>query len=183
VNPIRAKRERLLASLSAEERNALEAFAGERSKLASGSVFTVAELVDLALAVKYVAAVDGLSRPESNGLALSIQSHGLPEPFRTFVLEADLDSVQADHIGELFTHDPAKARYVLYGAIQIAQYDGFSAAERELALTIADRLGLPRPLVDLYAAETRLALMAFERRDSALLAAVRELRKAVLAAT
>ena len=182
MNPIRAKRERLLASLSVDEREALEAFAGERSRLVSGSAFTVAELVDLALAVKYVAAVDGLSKPESKGLALSIQSHGLPEPFRTFILDADLDGVDAGHIAELFSHDPAKARYVLYGAIQIAQYDGFSGPERELALTIADRLELPRSLVDLYAAETRLALMAFERRDNDLLAAVRALRKAILTA-
>lgn len=182
ANRIVEQTKAFLAKLKAQSREMHDRAAraaAEHSRTIYGVELSLAEEAYLAIAVKFVIAVDGLSPDEAIGLRRLMQRYQPPEEFLAFVEGFNTNSVTLDEIADLFEAGSIKARRVLSGAIFVAGLDGMTDLERQTALRIADRLGLSPALVDVYEARTRLDLLAFRRNDPELLEAVTGLRNAL----
>lgn len=187
-NPIRSRTGAFLDEMRAEAPEAVEraaASARSHSKTIYGVELSLEEEAHLAIAVKFIAAADGLSPVEAHGLRRLMQRYEPPEAFIEFVERFDLDGVGFEHVADLFEPGSAKARRVLSGAIFVACIDGgdegLSEAERAAATRIADQMKLERALVDVYEARSRLDLLAFMRGDIELLEVAARLRHALWA--
>lgn len=172
TNSIVAQVRTFLDTMQAEQPEKVEratASARAHSKVTYGVELSLEEEAYLAIAVKFVAAVDGLSPLEFTGLRTLMERYGPPEEFIAFVEAFDVRALSYELIGELFEHGSDKAKRVLSGAIFVACLDGgregMSDAERELSLNIATQLGLDPVLVEVYEARVHLDLYAITRED------------------
>lgn len=183
TNPIVAQTQAFLDAMRAEAPDAVEracASARAHSLATYGVELSLEEEAYLAIAVKFVAAVDGLSPLELSGLQRLIQRYDTPEQFVAFIGAFDVRALSFEAVAELFERGSDKAKRVLSGAVLVACLDGgdggLSPTERELALQIASRLGLDPLLVEVYEARAQLDLLAFVRDDPELSEAATHLR-------
>lgn len=185
-NAIVTQTQSFLSKLGRESPQVLEAAhasARAHSTTTYGVELSVEEELYLAIAVKFVAAVDGLSPLEHSGLRRMVQRYDTPKEIVDFVHTFDVSELAFEAVAELFEQGSEKAKRVLSGAVLVACLDGgdegMSATERELAVQIAERLGLNPVLVEVYEARAQLELLVLVREDEELGEAATRLRHAL----
>jgi hypothetical protein len=178
-NPIVASVQALLARLDGETRARVEGGALELSIDAMGAPLGIEDELQLLLAAKYLAAVDGLSGAELAGLKQMMARLHLPEVAQQAVLEFDVSAVRPEHVGELVPPRSRPALYLLSSVAVLAALDGLSEQERGRARVLGEHLGIGPQLVDVILAEAVLTADALRRGDEATLQLIRPLRRAI----
>ena len=180
-NPIAESTERLLADMDPDARASAEREIAEHSVRPAGFELTLSEEINLAKAVKVLAAVDGLSREELGGLKFLMIMSALPYEVQRHVIEFETEGVSIEHTSELVPAGSRKAGYLLSGATTVAAIDGLSEEEERSALELGERLQLERKLVDVLIAEARATGTAMAKGDQELVEQLKQLRGALFA--
>ncbi|HEY8378411.1 MAG TPA: hypothetical protein VIK91_18065 [Nannocystis sp.] len=178
-NPIVVFVQELLAGLDEATRARVEASALEQSVIEMGAPLAIEDELQLLLAAKYLASADGVSVPELAGLTRVMSRLGLPVAAQRQVIEFDVSTVRPEHIGELAPPRSRPALYLLSSVAVLAALDGLSEQERGRARELGEHLGISPQLVDVILAEATLTADALRRKDSATLALLRPLRRAI----
>lgn len=147
-NPISQSTEAFLATLEATVREAAEEAVSSSSKRMVGVEFSLTEEINLAKAIKQIAAVDGFSREERTALEYLMIMSGIPHRVQKEVLEFDVSNVDPAHVAELFPGGSRKAAYVLSGATAVAAFDGLSEDEEMESRDLGVHLGLPLKIIE-----------------------------------
>lgn len=147
-NPIAESTEAFLAGLTPTIREAAEEAVSANSRRRVGLELTLTEEINLAKAVKQLAAVDGLSREERSSLEYLMIMAGIPHRIQQDVLDFDVSEVAPEHVAALFPKGSRKAAYVLSGATAVAAFDGLSEDEEMESRDLGVHLGLPQPLIE-----------------------------------
>lgn len=179
ANPISDSTTRLLDDMDDDVRASTQRGVAENSVRAPGFELSLEEEINLAKAVKTVAAVDGLSREELAGLEFLMIMSALPYAAQEHVRAFDTRSVEPEHVSELFPPASQKARYLVSGATTVAAIDGLSPEEEGSARELARRLELPADLVDVIIAEARATGLAMRKGDHELVDELKRLRRAL----
>lgn len=175
-NPIADTTAALLDAMSPEARAAAEVEVREGSSRAAGFELSLAEEINLAKAIKTVAAVDGLSREELAALEFLMIMSALPYEAQQHVVAFETRDVTVDHAAELFPPGSQKACYLLSGAVTVAAMDGLSDDEARSARELGERLQLPERVIKVLIAEARATGLAMRKGDRELVDALRRLR-------
>lgn len=154
-NPIAQTTEAFLSGLNATVREAAEEAVNGNSLRATGLQLTLEDELNLAKAIKLVAASDGFSREERSALQFLMIMSGIPNQVQRDVLEFDVTGVTLEHVSELFPHASRRAACVLSGATTVAAFDGLSSVEEEHARRLGQQLGLGTPLIEALIANAR----------------------------
>ncbi len=179
ANPIEAFVQSLLARIDDDTRNRIDATAQRRSVDAMGAPLGIEDELRLLLAAKYLAAADGLSGAEVDGLRALMERLDLPAVAQQHVLEFDVSAVRPEHVGELVPSRTRPALYVLSNVAVLAALDGLSDVEAARARQVGAHLGVSPPLVDVVLAEAVLTADALQRGDEATLRSLRPLQRAI----
>jgi hypothetical protein len=179
ANPIADSTTQLLEQMDAQVRAEAERQVAESSVRAPGFELSLAEEINLAKAVKAVAAVDGLSREELTGLKFLMIMSALPYDVQQHVLGFDTSGVSVEHASELFPPGSQKACYLLSGATTVAAMDGLSQEEEATARELGERLKLEAKLVNVLIAEARATGRAMSKGDHELVDELKRLRAAL----
>ncbi|PRP91272.1 hypothetical protein ENSA5_56850 [Enhygromyxa salina] len=179
TNLISDSTRRLLDDMDPKVRAEIERGVAENSVRAPGFELTLEEEINLAKAVKAVAAVDGLSREEMTGLKFLMIMSALPYDIQQHVVEFELDRVTLEDASGLFPPGSQKACYLLSGATTVAAMDGLSAQEEASARELGAQLELADKLVNVLIAEARATGMAMRKGDHELVDELKRLRAAL----
>ncbi|MEM9461259.1 MAG: hypothetical protein AAGF11_44255 [Myxococcota bacterium] len=147
-NPIAESTEAFLAGLTATVREAAEEAVSANSLREVGLELSLTEELNLAKAIKQIAAVDGFSREERSALEYLMIMAGIPHAIQQDVLDFDVTDVAPEHVAELFPSGSGKAAYVLSGATAVAAFDGLSEDEEMESRDLGVHLGLPQNLIE-----------------------------------
>jgi tellurite resistance protein len=178
-NPIADSTTQLLAELDPEDRFTAERDLAENSVRPAGFALSLAEELNLAKAVKYVASVDGLSREELAALEFLMIMSALPYWAQQHVRNFDTTVVTLEQVAELFPPGSQKACYLLSGAATVSAIDGLSDEEEKSARELARKLALPDKLVNVLIAEARATGLAMRKGDQELVSELKRLRQAL----
>lgn len=148
ANPIAESTEAFLATLGATVREAAEEAVSANSKRMVGVELTLTEEINLAKAVKQIAAVDGFTREERSALEYLMIMSGIPHAIQQDVLDFDVSNVDPVHVAALFPRGSRKAAYVLSGATAVAAFDGLSEDEEMESRDLGVHLGLPQEIIE-----------------------------------
>lgn len=179
TNPIADTTAALLDAMDAEQRATAEAEVQENSSRASGFSLSLAEEINLAKAIKTVAAVDGLSREELSALKFLMIMSALPYDAQQHVVGFETEGVTLEHAAELFPPGSQKACYLLSGAATVAAMDGLSEDEERSARELGERLQLPERVISVLIAEARATGLAMRKGDRELVDELKRLRAAL----
>lgn len=147
-NPIAQSTEAFLAGLTVTVREAAEEAVSANSLREVGLELSLTEELNLAKAIKQIAAVDGFSREERSALEYLMIMAGIPHAIQQDVLDFDVSNVAPEHVAELFPKGSGKAAYVLSGATAVAAFDGLSEDEEMESRDLGVHLGLPQNLIE-----------------------------------
>ncbi len=178
-NPFHDSAQTILASLDETVAKQLKGAAGTSSQIAAGIELTIEEVLGLALVARHIAATDGLSTAESNGMRALLSHYGVPASAQDRLMEVDLGVATDDHVRELVPPGSAKAMYLINGVATIAARDGLSPEELTRIADIGTKVGLSQAMVDALTAEAEAAIIASIRGDGAMLDKLDKLRDAL----
>jgi len=178
-NPFHDSARTFLASLDDSLAAQLKDAAQKGSQTAAGIELTIEEVIGLALVARHIAATDGLSTAESNGMRALLSHYGVPAPAQDHLMQIDLSSATDEHVRELVPAGSAKAMYLINGVATIAARDGLSPEELGRIATIGDQVGLSQAIIDALTAEAEAAILASIRGDGAMLDKLDKLRDAL----
>lgn len=147
-NPIAESTDAFLAELPATVREAAEETVSANSIRSVGLELSLTEEINLAKAVKQIAAVDGFSVEERTALEYLMIMAGIPHAIQQNVLQFDVTNVDPVHVAALFPRGSRKAAYVLSGATAVAAFDGLSEDEEMESRDLGVHLGLPQELIE-----------------------------------
>lgn len=147
-NPIAESTEAFLSGLNVTVREAAEEAVINNSLRTTGDELTLQEELELAKAIKFVAAADGFSREERSALQFLMIMSGIPNQIQKDVLDFDIEGVTLEHVSELFPHASRRAACVLSGATTVAAFDGLSPEEEARSRALGRDLDLPAPVID-----------------------------------
>ncbi len=180
-NPISDSTDLLLAGLEDDVRERAERAVAENSVRGSGLTLSLAEELNLAKAVKYIAAVDGLSREELNALKFLMIMSGIPHELQQHVIEFSTEGVTLENLGALFSPPSRKACYVLCGATTVAAFDGLSQQELQYARGLGENLGIEERLAAALIAQSRAMGLAMQKGDQQMVEELAKVREALVA--
>ena len=176
ANPISASTDRLLAAMDPETLAAAQREVAENSVRPAGFELSLADEINLAKAVKVLAAVDGLSREELSGLKFLMIMAALSYDIQRHVLEFETEGVSIEHASELAGAGGRHAGYLLSGATTVAAMDGLSVQEERSAIELGARLKLDDKLVGVLISEARATGLAMRKGDQELVEELKRLR-------
>jgi len=178
-NPFHDSAQTLLASLDDAVAEQLKSAAQRSSRYAAGIELTIQEVIGLALVARHIAATDGLSTAESNGMRALLSHYGVPPVAQDQLMAIDLSAANDEHVSELVPAGSAKAMYLVNGVATIAARDGLSDEELERIAEIGASVGLSQAMTDALTAEAEAAILASIRGDGAMLDKLDKLRDAL----
>ncbi|HFE47445.1 MAG TPA: hypothetical protein ENJ18_18475 [Nannocystis exedens] len=178
-NPFYDSAQTILASLDESVANELKGAAKTSSQIAAGIELTIEEVLGLLLVARHIAATDGLSTAESNGMRALLSHYGVPASAQDRLMAVDLGHATDDHVRELVPAGSAKAMYLVNGVATIAARDGLSPEELARIAEIGTKVGLSQAMVDALTAEAEAAIIASIRGDGAMLDKLDKLRDAL----
>ncbi len=178
-NPFHDSAQTLLASLDDAVAEQLKSSARRGSRYAAGIELTIEEVIGLALVARHIAATDGLSTAESNGMRALLSHYGVPPVAQDHLMAVDLSDATDEHVAELVPAGSAKAMYLVNGVATIAARDGLSEEELERIAEIGASVGLSQPMIDALSAEAEAATLASIRSDGAMLDKLDKIRDAL----
>ena len=91
-NPFHDSAQTLLASLDDTVAEQLKSAAQRGSRYAAGIELTIEEVIGLALVARHIAATDGLSTAESNGMRALLSHYGVPPVAQEQLMAIDLSA-------------------------------------------------------------------------------------------
>lgn len=180
VNPISTSTLEFLDSLEATVREAASEVVARRAG-PSGLVLSLEELLDLAKAIKLVAAADGLSRDELGALKFMMIMASVPNEVQQHVIDYDVGSIALDDVAEVFPPASRLAAYVLSGATTVAAFDGLTDDELSHCRELAVRLQLDTEASEALIAQGWALGLAMSRGDRAVVEPLLVARDAMLA--
>ena len=180
ANPIADSTTRLLAEMDPEARAAAEKALAEQSVRPEGFELSLEGEINLAKAVKVLAAVDGLSREELTGLKFLMIMAALPYDVQRHVIEFETEGITIEQVADLAPVGSQKAGYLVSGATTVAAMDGLSDEEEQSAIELGQRLELDSNLVQVLIAEARATGLAMQKGDQELVEELKKLRSALL---
>ena len=178
-NPFIDSARTFLASLDTSIAAQLKDDARKGSQTAAGVELTIEEVIGLALVARHIAATDGLSNAESNGMRALLTHYGVPAAAQEHLMEVDLSAATDEHVRELVPAGSAKAMYLVNGVATIAARDGLSEEEQGRIAAIGAQVGLKQAMVDALTAQAEATILASIRGDGAMLDKLDKLRDAL----
>lgn len=180
-NPIAQSTTAFLDSLDETVREAAEDVVGRKAaRDQDGIGLTLEEELNLAKAIKFVAATDGFSRDEQGALEFLMIMASIPHELQKHVMAYDVGELEMEQVSALFPQASRKAAYVLSGATTVAAFDGLSSEELARARELGTRFGLDDKVVEALIAHAWAMGLAMNRGDRPLVDALQRLQHALL---
>lgn len=145
-----------------------------------GVTLSLAEEINVAKAIKYIAATDGFSRDEQGALGFLMIMASIPNELQQHVMAYDVSQLDLDQVSALFPRASCKAAYVLSGATTVAAFDGLSPQELARARELGAGFGLDDKVVEALIAHAWAMGLAMSRGDRALVDALKRLRHVLM---
>ncbi|MCA9655049.1 MAG: hypothetical protein H6712_27465 [Myxococcales bacterium] len=181
-NPIAQSTTAFLDGLDETVREAAEDVVSRKAARVKddGITLTLEEEINLAKAIKYVAATDGFSRDEQGALEFLMIMASIPHELQRHVMAYDVSGLDLDQVSALFPRASRKAAYVLSGATTVAAFDGLSPEELARARELGERFGLEPKVVEALIAHAWAMGLAMSRGDRQLVEALQRLQHVLL---
>lgn len=181
ANPIAQSTTAFLDGLDETVREAAEDVVSRKAERTKDGIgLSLEEELNLAKAIKFVAATDGFSRDEQGALEFVMIMASIPHELQKHVMAYDVSELDMGQVSALFPQASRKAAYVLSGATTVAAFDGLSPQELERARELGSRFGLDDKVVEALIAHAWAMGLAMSKGDRALVDALQRLQLALL---